>query len=531
MKNTAAIIFRSLLLLLAGIMIGLLINSDGTSGNGLGFSAGKRDKLSNVLRMVDQKYVDSVNTDSIENETINKVLQGLDPHSLYLPPEQAQSVNERLEGGFVGIGIEYQLLRDTIFVTQVNPTGPAYKAGIRNGDKIIKVDKLPLAGKNLAAGKLSAAFRGAANSFVNLSVIKAGTHTPTEMRVTRGRVVLSSLDVAYIASPGVGYIKISKFASTTDKDFRAALKRLKAQGLQKLVLDLRGNGGGYLNTATALADEFLPKGKLIVYTRGVHEPRTDYFATDSGMFEQGKLAILIDEYSASASEILAGALQDLDRAVIVGRRSFGKGLVQEQFSFNDGSAVNLTVARYYTPSGRSIQKSYQKGLESYRNELADRLQKGELYSAQNNLQDSIFKRPSNFHTSLGKTVYSGGGIMPDVFIPADTTRNNQLIYQLSSEQLFTAYALDKLQPATKMYATLDQYIDTFNITDEQLSNFVVYASKTIKQLPLHEINRSKAELKLLIKGNAARLRWGNEAFYRILNHGDAGLQKAVEALK
>src|SRR5580698_334808 len=226
-----------------------------------------------------------------------------------------------------------------------------------------------------------------------------------------------------MVAPGVGYVKVSKFALTTDADFRTALAKLKKQGLKKLVLDIRDNGGGYLNAATALADEFLKKDKLIVYTKGVHDERKDYFATDSGIFKDGKLAVLIDEYSASASEILAGALQDLDRAVIVGRRSFGKGLVQQQFPFGDGSAVNLTVARYYTPSGRSIQKSYRGGVENYHNELAERVRKGELISEQSNLNDSIFKAPSKYHTSTGRKVFSGGGIMPDIFVPADTVQN------------------------------------------------------------------------------------------------------------
>src|SRR6201985_2964625 len=216
--------------------------------------------------------------------------------------------------------------------------------------------------------------------------------------------------------------------------------------MKKLVLDIRGNGGGYLNTATAMADEFLTKGQLIVYTKGTHEPRTDYFATDSGEFQKGKMALLIDEYSASASEILAGALQDLDRATIVGRRSFGKGLVQQQFTFDDGSAINLTIARYYTPSGRSIQKSYKGGIDSYHNEIAERMRKGELFSAQSNLDDSIFKRPSPYHTVSGRKVFSGGGIMPDIFVPADTTGDTYLLEELSEQQLFMAYVIDKLQP-------------------------------------------------------------------------------------
>ncbi len=238
--------------------------------------------------------------------------------------------------------------------------------------------------------------------------------------------------------------------------------------MKKLVLDIRDNGGGYLNAATALADEFLKKDRLIVYTQGVHEERKDYFATDSGEFQEGKLAVMIDEYSASASEILAGALQDLDRAVIVGRRSFGKGLVQQQFPFGDGSAINLTVARYYTPSGRSIQKSYKAGIDSYHNEIAERVRKGELFSAQNNLNDSVFKRPSTYRTINGRKVFSGGGIMPDVFVPADTAENTPLIQQLGNDQLFTAYTIDKLQPQFDKYSSADAFIKQYSVSDDEV---------------------------------------------------------------
>jgi carboxyl-terminal processing protease len=435
MKKTASIIFRSAILILLGVFLGMLISRDDLSGPLPGFSFKHDTKMSKVLQLVQYNYVDSVNVDSIEGATVNELLQKLDPHSLYLPPRQATAINERLEGGFTGLGIEYNLLRDTFVITQVYPGSPAAKAGLPGGAKIIAVNNKKFSGTGLNEDTIATILRGDKVTPVIFSAILPGTTRQKNFSLKPGHVVLSSLDAAYIASTDIGYIKISKFASTTDDDFRKALTRLKAQGMQKLVLDLRGNGGGYLNTATSLADEFLTKDKLIVYTKGVHEPRTDYFASDSGAFEQGKLAVLIDEYSASASEILAGALQDLDRAVIVGRRSFGKGLVQQQFPFDDGSAVNLTVARYYTPSGRSIQKSYSRGVESYRNELADRMRKGELFSAENNLNDSIFSKKSPYRTTSGKTVFSGGGIMPDIFIPADSTQNTPLIRRLVDRQL------------------------------------------------------------------------------------------------
>jgi carboxyl-terminal processing protease len=388
MKRTAGIIFRTMILVLLGITIGLLIGNNNFGDRNLGFSFSGTDKLSKVLQLVGQNYVDSVNIDSIEGASVNELLQNLDPHSLYLPPQQAQSINERLEGGFNGIGIEYQLLRDTLVITQVYAGGPAAKAGLPVGSRVINVDNKKFSGTKLTTARVNNLFRGAKDAVISLG-IENGKEVKA-YAIKRGRVDLSSVNAAYMANENTGYIKINKFASTTDIDFRKALGRLKVDGMNKLLLDLRGNGGGYLNAATSMANEFLKKGELIVYTKGVHEPRTDYFATDSGVFQQGKVTVLIDEYSASASEILAGALQDLDRATIVGRRSFGKGLVQQQFPFGDGSAVNLTVARYYTPSGRSIQKSYKGGVESYRNELAVRMQKGELFSEQNNLNDTIF---------------------------------------------------------------------------------------------------------------------------------------------
>jgi carboxyl-terminal processing protease len=351
-----------------------------------------------------------------------------------------------------------------------------------------------------------------------------------DVKIKRAHINLSSIDAAYMAAPQTGYIKISKFASTTDRDFQTALKKLKAQGMQKLTLDLRGNGGGYLSAATAMADEFLPAGKLIMFTKGMHEPRTDYFATDSGLFEKGRLAIMIDEYSASASEILSGAMQDLDRATIVGRRSFGKGLVQEQFTFNDGSAINLTVARYYTPSGRSIQKSYKTGIENYHNELANRMQKGELFSAKNNMDDSIFRKPSHYHTTSGRKVYSGGGIMPDVFVPADTIANTRLVYDLNSNQLYMAYVLQKMQAVLSKYPTYNSFNKAYTVTDDELSSFIIYATQTLKQLDSQEIGRSKNLMRLYIKATAARFKWGDEVYYKILNQNDETLRAAIRCV-
>jgi len=526
MKRAAAIIFRSFILILLGIAIGLYLA--GNARRGFPFSG--NNKISKVLQLVHRNYVDSVNVDSIEGVTVNNLLQNLDPHSLYLPPQQAESINERLDGGFNGIGIEYQLLRDTLVITQVYNGGPAQLAGIVNGDKVIEVNNKKFAGTKLNPTAVNKVFKGEKDSEMVLSILKFGGKSIRVYHIKRGHVDLSSLDASYLAAPSTGYIKISKFAATTDSDFRDALKKLKAKGMQKLVLDLRGNGGGYLNSATELASEFLDKGKLIVYTKGVHEPRAEYFATDSGLFKQGKLAILIDEYSASASEILAGALQDFDRAVIVGRRSFGKGLVQQQFGFGDGSAVNLTVARYYTPSGRSIQKSYKGGIENYRNEVNERMQKGELFSEQNYMSDSSFKKAGIYHTTSGRKVFSGGGIMPDVFVPADTVGNTILIQELGNQQLFNAFVIDKMQRLLNNFTTDDVFLKDYTMSNDQFDDFIVYASKTLKEMDSNEIKISKDNIKLLLKAFAARFKWGDTAYFQVLNSNDQTLKKAIAAI-
>jgi carboxyl-terminal processing protease len=528
MKRAAGIVFRSTLLILVGIAIGIFVTDNLLPDHNFDFSIGHSDKISKVLRLVKDNYVDSVNTDSLEGVAVNNLLQNLDPHSLYLQPERARSIDESLDGSFVGVGLEYQLLRDTLVVTQVYAGGPAAAAGLTAGDKVIRIDHKPFSGTRLTIQKVDNALHGDTLSKISLSVLTP-EHTQKQFDIARGHVDLGSIDAAYMAAPGVGYIKISKFALTTDPDFKVAFATLKKQGLKKLVLDLRGNGGGYLTAATSLADEFLTKGKLIVYTQGSHEERRDYFATDSGVFQDGKMAVLIDEYSASASEILAGALQDLDRAVIVGRRSFGKGLVQQQFPFGDGSAINLTVARYYTPSGRSIQKSYKDGPESYHNELAQRMRKGELFSEQNNVNDSLFKNRV-FHTAAGKKVYSGGGIMPDFFVPADSSNNTQTIQELLENQLFTSYVIDRMEPILKYYKSAGAFEKYFNVSDVQLNDFITYASGTIREMDSHDLLLSKPTIKCILKASAARFEWGDNAFEEVMNAEDPAVNKAVSEL-
>ncbi len=525
MKQAAAVIFRSVIILLAGITIGLLINSRGLVARRV---AGNR-KIDSALLIIKRHYVDTVNSDTLEADAMGQLLQGLDPHSVYLPKQLAQSVNERLEGRFNGLGIEYLLLRDTMFIVQVYPHSPAQKAGILTGDRVITINYKKASGVRSTTASINGLLRKTSGNKVEMSVLHQLSLTLSHYNISRGHVLLSSLDAAYMAAPLTGYIKLSKFAATTDSDFRSSLATLKKQGVKKLILDLRGNRGGYLDAATSLADEFLDKEQLIVFTKGAHEKRINYFSTSAGTFKRGKVAVLIDEYSASASEILAGALQDLDRATIVGRRSFGKGLVQQQFPFNDGSALNLTVARYYTPSGRSIQKSYKEGSDDYREEIKIRQRRGELTSFAKSLADTAYKTHA-YYTQAGKKVYGGGGIMPDVFVPLDTASYTKLIGELAHAQVFTAYTLDKLLPALIKQPTVELYIKNFTISDSRFDDFILYASKTLKEMDSQEIRISRPYLKLYLKAFAARIKWGDNAYFEVMNHDDLAIKKALAAV-
>lgn len=532
MKKLAENIFNYSIVLLLGIVIGVY-----GYGNRLGPSESmfrlfkSDDKLSKVMQLVRKNYVDSVNVDSLQNTTINELLQSLDPHSVYLPPVEATANNERLEGSFNGIGMECHLLRDTLYATYIFPSGPSAKAGIKPGDQIIKINDTAFSGTNLNSESVLMRLKGEKGVDVKLELKRSGEAMPRIVTLTRGRVDLSSVDIACMAASQTGYIKVSRFAATTDQDFKKAIVSLKQKGMQKLVLDLRGNGGGYLTAATAMADEFLPVGKLIMFTKGSHEPRTDYFSTDSGIFKTGKLVILIDEFSASASEILAGAMQDLDRATIVGRRSFGKGLVQEQFPFKDGSAVNLTVARYYTPSGRSIQKSYKQGIANYRNELLERSRKGEMLSAENNLADTVLNQQKKYLTANGRLVSSGGGIMPDVFVPADTTGHTPLISKLIAQDVFMDFLLDKLQNDLKRYSDFFEFDRKFNLTDKVYGEFIQYASKKTMTPDKGAVRDSKDRILHILKAFSARFKFGNEAYYQVMNQQDKTLKEALVSIR
>lgn len=519
--------------LIAGLFLGPKYareNQNGKNGSFLPFGLGDRSpKVEQVIQIINENYVDSVKIDTIQDTAIQEIIKHLDPHSAYLQPSEAQLLSDDLEGNFDGIGIEYFILNDTLLVISVNHGGPAFKAGLKHGDKILAINNNPVAGIRISSKKVVEKIRGKKGTPVEL-LIKRDTIT-RNISVIRDRIVISSIDAAYMLNNQSGYIKISKFGAHTDEDFLLELSRLQKLGMKNLVLDLRDNGGGYLNSATALADQFLKNKELIVYTQGLHEPRTDYYASSKGKFEQGSLVILIDENTASASEIVAGAVQDLERGTIIGRRSFGKGLVQEQFDFGDGSALNLTIARYYTASGRSIQKSYKKGNEAYYSEVKDRFVNGELTSDGKNLSDTLYNKNKTFTTKSGKLLYGGGGIMPDIYIPVDTSGYTDFYYSLAGKGILNDMVYNHLIKNTLKFRSAEEMIKNFSLNKEDIKKLIQIAiSKNIKASE-KQVELSRKEIEVQLKALFARYYFGDEAYYKALNSGDRAISRSLEVFK
>ncbi|MGZ4060673.1 MAG: S41 family peptidase, partial [Bacteroidia bacterium] len=464
------------LVLILGIFIGSTFSPGNTDGSIVLNRKNKSSKIDEVVNYVKSQYVDTIKEDELIDKTIESMLQNLDPHSAYITAAELASTNEPLQGNFEGIGVEFNIVDDTIRVIAVVPGGPSEKVGVEAGDKIIKVDGKVVAGKKITNKQVMENLKGTGGTKVKVTMMRRGRPGLIDFTITRGTIPIYSIDVAYMVSPKTGYIKISRFAATTYDEYMEAFHKLQKQGMEQLIVDLRGNGGGYLNTAVDIADEFLSDGKEVVYTIGKARPRTDYKATAKGSFEHGKLTVLIDDGSASASEILSGALQDNDRATIIGRRSFGKGLVQEQSEFTDGSAIRLTIARYYTPTGRCIQKSYANGLEAYYDEENSRYANGELENADSiKINDSL-----KYKTPAGKIVYGGGGITPDVFVPLDTTGRSHYLTEVLYNGIISDFAFeysDKERVKLKEYKTVENYNKSFEITQAILNDFIAFAEK------------------------------------------------------
>ncbi|MDD4644810.1 MAG: S41 family peptidase [Bacteroidales bacterium] len=489
----------------------------------------RQDKLSSVLGFIEENYVDSVNMDSIAETLIPALLEKLDPHSIYIPPLDLLEVNETLRGNFDGIGVQFNMQNDTILVIQTVKGGPSERAGVLPGDRIISVDGIPVAGVKMAEDSIVNRLRGEKGSEVKVGVYRKRTHEKLSFSLTRGIIPVPSVDVGYIAAPETGFIRINTFSQTTYPEFQEALSKLKRSGCRKLIIDLRGNSGGIMDPAIRIADDFLDKGKLIVYTEGHSRTREEYRATQEDSGENLALAILIDEGSASASEIVAGAIQDNDRGWIIGRRSFGKGLVQEQAMLNDGSALRLTTARYYTPTGRSIQKSYSHGTEDYYHDIAKRYKKGEFLVA-----DSIhFNDSLKFTTPQGRTVYGGGGIMPDYFVPYDTSGITPFFLKINAAGLIYKYALtysDQHRDELFAFKEVDELSDYLDSKDV-LGSFKTQILTNGYNPTAYEWRESKLIIRTQLKAYIARNFMDNDGFYPIIQTIDNTLNKAIEVLR
>lgn len=487
------------------------------------------EKFDEIFAMLDAKYVDPINRDSLVEETIPYILANLDPHTAYIPAEDFENVNADLEGSFSGIGISYQIMNDTITVVEIISGGPSEKVGLMAGDRITAINDSIMTGKGVQMDDVLKLLRGPKGTEVKLGIKRAGA--PLTYTIVRDDIPVTSIDASYLINPTTGYIKVNKFGRNTFQEFYLQMLSLKVNGAEDFILDLRGNGGGYLDVAIALANEFLGYGDGIVFTRGRGGVLTDAIGADGrGTFQDGQLIVLMDEFSASSSEIVAGAIQDNDRGLIMGRRSFGKGLVQTQEDLSDGSALRITTARYYTPSGRCIQKPFTKGdVDNYQYEIYDRYLSGEAFSA-----DSVkFDESLIFHTAAGRKVYGGGGIMPDIFVPADTAHITGYYTQVSNAGLLHRFAFNyaddhraRLDKAT----TADELLSLLPPDGVLLNEFVNFAAANGIATRWYYVNLSRPLIVNLLKALIARDVLGTAAFYEIYNTQDNVVERAVQAI-
>ena len=482
---------------------------------------------------ISRLYVDEVNEEELVEKAITSMLEELDPHSTYTNAEEARKMNEPLEGEFEGIGIQFQMMEDTLLVVQPVSGGPSEKVGILAGDRITAVEDTLIAGVKMSTEEIMSRLRGPKGSVVKLTIIRRDIDEPLTFDVKRDKIPIYSLDASYMITATTGYIRLNKFGANTIEEFQAALSKLQGQGMKDLILDLQGNGGGYLNAAIDLANEFLPQKSLIVYTEGKASKRSEFVAKGNGNFLKGKLVVLVDEYSASASEIVSGAIQDWDRGTIVGRRTFGKGLVQRPIDLPDGSMIRLTIARYYTPSGRCIQKPYEKGEEEdYDNELVKRLEHGELMHADSiHLPDSLMFKTKR----LGRTVYGGGGIIPDYFVPIDTTLYSDYHRDLVAKGVViktTLNCIEKNRKAlTKSYRKFDDFNRKFEVSNELLDELRKEGEKSGVAFNETEYNTSLPHIKTQLKALIARDIWEMSEYYQVMNQTDNVVQQALKIIE
>jgi carboxyl-terminal processing protease len=527
MRNKKLQVWLPLILsvcMVAGMFIGYRIKGN-MPNTGIFFTERPRP-VQEVMDLIKREYVDKENEDSLGNTAIQSMLAKLDPHSVYMPAQELEDVNEDMEGKFYGIGIEYNIFNDTINVLNVLPNGPSDKAGLQVGDKFLKVGDSLIAGVHITAERIKKLLRGSGGSKAEILIQR--DKLQKIINIDRGMIPLYSLDAAYMITDSIGFIRLNKFSETTYKEFMQAADDLQKKGMKSMILDLRDNGGGILTEATNIADEFLSGDKLITYTVGEHSPKKEYRAGKEGVFEKGKLVVLTNEGTASASEVLTGALQDWDRATVVGRRSFGKGLVQEQFELSDGSGLRLTVARYYTPLGRSIQKSYKNGIDAYNKDLVNRFHHGEMSFA-----DSIKHTDEKLYkTGTGKSVYDGGGITPDIFVAYDTLAFDKEITKAYFKGTLNNFAYRNYlihQKEFDSFKTPKIFNEKYTVDESTLNDLKNYAARDSVYFNLGA--QEKAMLTKELKILTARQIWRTEGLYEVSNTDDETIKKAIEVLR
>ena len=487
-------------------------------------------KIGTTLYLIENFYTDTVNLEKVTEEAIIAALRELDPHSAYLSKKDVEKANEPLVGSFEGIGVTFQLIRDTITVIGPTPGGPSEKVGIMAGDQFIKIDGEDAFGKKVDNEYVQKHLRGKKGTKVTVSVKRGSDKELMDFEIVRDKIPLNSINASFMMDNKVGYIKLDRFAQESTKEFKQALGKLQGQGMRSLILDLRSNTGGFLNTAIELVDQFLKAGQLIVYTEGLHSPRQEWKSSDDGLYTEGKLVVLIDEGSASASEILSGAIQDHDRGIVIGRRSFGKGLVQRPFNLPDGAVIRLTTARYHTPTGRCIQRPYEGGTEEYYKEMTKRLEHGEYFHA-----DSIhFPDSLRYKTDKGRIVYGGGGIMPDIFMPVDTSFNSKLYTNLVRKGVFNKYTVDyALQHRDQLkakYPDFSLYKQQFEVDSTMIKSIKTLAAQEKVEWDEEQYQRSEKYIKLQIKALIARNVWEMQQYYEVTLAEDPTIRKALDVI-
>ncbi|MFT4682191.1 MAG: carboxyl-terminal processing protease [Granulosicoccus sp.] len=490
----------------------------------------QRLKFDDILNYMEAKYVDSVDLEPLLEQAVRAMVEELDPHSEYMTADEYKKMNEPLAGNFEGIGIQFNIIKDTIAVVSPISGGPSEALGIRSGDKIVTIEDTTVAGIGVTNRDVIKKLRGDKGTIVNVGIYRRGVPDLLKFAITRDKIPIFSIDASYLLNAETGYIKLNRFSHTSMDEYNEAMDKLLAGGMKNLVLDLRGNSGGYLKTAIELADEFLESKELIVYTEGVSSPRRENVASSSGRFEKGKLVVLINEGSASASEIVSGAVQDHDRGLVIGRRSFGKGLVQRPFKLRDGSVLKLTTARYYTPSGRCIQRPYDEGEEAYRKENRRRKESGELFH-----KDSVeFDESQRFETDNKRTVYGGGGVMPDIFIPLDTSENSDLYVDLWSKGLFNQFVNEHVDVNRKQfkedYPDFESFSKGFVVDDSYMEEFIDAAKAEEIEVDSADLAISGHLIRTRLKALTARSLWKTQEYFRVINSEDEVVQKALEAI-